>query len=79
MRLGLLFTISWMMRLTQPLFEVLGRGVSGRDLILLVGGLFLVGKATYEIHDKLEVDHEVRSTPGGGGASFAGIGDLRKQ
>jgi predicted tellurium resistance membrane protein TerC len=72
MRLGLLFTISWMMRLTEPLFEVLGRGVSGRDLILLVGGLFLVGKATYEIHDKLEVEHEVRGTPGGS-ASFAAI------
>jgi predicted tellurium resistance membrane protein TerC len=72
MRLGLLFTISWMMRLTEPLFQVLGRGVSGRDLILLVGGLFLVGKATYEIHDKLEVDHVVRGAPGGS-ASFASI------
>src|ERR1041384_7918028 len=41
MRLGLLFTISWMMRLTAPLFEVLGRAISGRDLILLIGGLFL--------------------------------------
>src|ERR1041384_4194647 len=70
MRLGLLFTISWMMQLTQPLFDVLGRGVSGRDLILLGGGLFLVGKATYEIHDKLEVEHEASST-GGGRASFA--------
>ena len=58
MRLGLLFTISWMMRLTTPLFSVFGHGVSGRDLILLVGGLFLVGKAVYEIHDKLEVHHE---------------------
>jgi predicted tellurium resistance membrane protein TerC len=57
MRLGLLFTISWMMRLTQPLFSVLSQEISGRDLILLGGGLFLVGKAVYEIHDKLEVDH----------------------
>jgi len=72
MRLGLLFTISWMMQLTKPLFEVLGQGVSGRDLILLVGGLFLVGKATYEIHDKLEVEHEARSGPVGR-ASFAAI------
>jgi predicted tellurium resistance membrane protein TerC len=75
MRLGLLFTISWMMRLTQPLFAVLGHEVSGRDLILLVGGLFLVGKAVYEIHDKLEVDHHelpgvVANTRR---ASFAGI------
>ena len=72
MRLGLLFTISWMMRLTAPLFEVLGRAISGRDLILLVGGLFLVGKATYEIHDKLEVEHETKSSAAGR-ASFAAI------
>ncbi len=57
-RLGLLFAISWMMRLTEPLFGVLGQSFSGRDLILLVGGIFLVGKAVYEIHDKLEVEHE---------------------
>jgi predicted tellurium resistance membrane protein TerC len=69
MRLGLLFTISWMMRLTEPLFNLVGRGFSGRDLILLVGGLFLVGKATYEIHDKLEVEHEEHARSGGG-ASF---------
>jgi len=58
MRLGLLLAISWIMRLTEPWFSVFGRGFSGRDLILLIGGLFLVGKATYEIHDKLEVAHE---------------------
>jgi predicted tellurium resistance membrane protein TerC len=58
LRLGLLAAISWMMQLTQPLFEVMGHGFSGRDLILLVGGLFLVGKATHEIHHKLEVHHE---------------------
>jgi predicted tellurium resistance membrane protein TerC len=73
MRLGLLFTISWMMRLTAPLFEVFGRAVSGRDLILLGGGLFLVGKAVYEIHDKLEVQHEEGQKAGGRRASFAGI------
>jgi predicted tellurium resistance membrane protein TerC len=56
-RIGLLFTISWMMGLTRPLFAVLGHGLSGRDLILVVGGLFLVGKATWEIYDKLEVEH----------------------
>jgi predicted tellurium resistance membrane protein TerC len=56
-RLALLFTISWVMGLTRPLLAVLGRGVSARDLILLVGGLFLIGKATFEIHDKLEVQH----------------------
>ncbi len=73
MRLGLLLTISWIMRLTEPLFTVLERGISGRDLILLVGGLFLVGKATYEIHDKLETDHEEHAPGVRRGASFAAI------
>jgi predicted tellurium resistance membrane protein TerC len=53
-RLLLLFTISWIIGLTAPLFEVFGNEFSGRDLILIVGGLFLLAKATYEIHDKLE-------------------------
>jgi predicted tellurium resistance membrane protein TerC len=56
-RLILLFSITWVMGLTQELFHVV-RAWSGRDLILLLGGLFLIGKATYEIHDKLEVKHE---------------------
>jgi predicted tellurium resistance membrane protein TerC len=54
-RLGLLFAITWVMGLTRPLFAVLGHPVSGRDLILLGGGLFLIAKATSEIHEKLEV------------------------
>jgi predicted tellurium resistance membrane protein TerC len=58
MRVGLLFAISWVMGLTEPLFEVFGKALSGRDLILLGGGLFLVAKSTHEIHDKLEVQHE---------------------
>jgi predicted tellurium resistance membrane protein TerC len=53
-RVLLLLSIAWIVRLTQPLFEVFGHGVSGRDLILVLGGLFLIGKATHEIHDKLE-------------------------
>ena len=53
-RVLLLLSIAWIVRLTHPLFEVFGRAVSGRDLILLLGGLFLIGKATHEIHDKLE-------------------------
>lgn len=57
-RIGLLFTISWMMRLTEPLFSALGQEISGRDLILLFGGLFLVGKATHEMHAKLEGPEE---------------------
>ena len=72
MRLGLLFTISWMMRLTAPLFSVLDNEISGRDLILLVGGLFLLGKSVHEIHDKLEVRHEQSDLPARG-ASFAAI------
>jgi len=54
MRLALLWSIVWIARLTEPLFAIAGRGFSGRDLILLGGGLFLLAKATYEIHDKLE-------------------------
>ena len=54
MRILLLFSLAWIVRLTEPLFSVLGRGISGRDLILLGGGLFLLAKATLEIHDKLE-------------------------
>jgi predicted tellurium resistance membrane protein TerC len=54
MRILLLFSLAWIVRLTEPLFTVLGRGISGRDLILLGGGLFLLAKATIEIHEKLE-------------------------
>jgi predicted tellurium resistance membrane protein TerC len=54
MRILLLFSITWVIRLTEPLFTVFSQQISGRDLILIAGGLFLLGKATYEIHDKLE-------------------------
>jgi len=53
-RLGLLFSISWIMGLTQPWFTVLGTQISGRDVILIGGGLFLLAKATHEIHYSLE-------------------------
>ena len=53
-RILLLLSIAWIANLTDELFSIFGFGVSGRDLILLGGGLFLVGKATYEIHEKLE-------------------------
>ena len=53
-RILLLFGISWIMTLTQPLFALFNNELSGRDLILLIGGLFLIGKSTYEIHEKLE-------------------------
>jgi predicted tellurium resistance membrane protein TerC len=70
-RLALLFSITWVMRLTEPLFEVLGNDFSGRDLILLGGGLFLLAKSTHEIYDKLEVAHENERKARG--ASFAVI------
>ncbi|HEV8615225.1 MAG TPA: TerC family protein [Methylomirabilota bacterium] len=59
-RIGLLFAISWLMSLTRPFAAPLGHELSGRDLILLLGGLFLIFKATWEIYDKLEVEHEER-------------------
>ena len=54
MRIWLLFSIAWVIGLTAPLFTVLGQEISGRDIILLIGGLFLIAKATHEIHQKLE-------------------------
>jgi predicted tellurium resistance membrane protein TerC len=53
-RIALLFSLFWVIRLTAPLFTVLGEEISGRDIILLLGGLFLLAKSTHEIHDKLE-------------------------
>lgn len=53
-RILLLFSIAWLTRLTTPLFQIFSHSVSGRDLILVVGGVFLLGKSTLEIHDKLE-------------------------
>jgi predicted tellurium resistance membrane protein TerC len=54
LRVILLFSLSWVIGLTSPLFTVLGQEISGRDLILILGGLFLLGKATFEIHESLE-------------------------
>jgi predicted tellurium resistance membrane protein TerC len=71
-RILLLFAISWMMGLTAPLVTVLGHGVSGRDLILLGGGLFLIFKATWEIYDKVEAGHHER-TAGAARAAFAWV------
>ena len=53
-RIGLLLSISWIIQLTEPLFAVAGHDFSGRDLTLLLGGLFLLAKSTYEIHESLE-------------------------
>lgn len=54
MRIGLLLSLSWIVRLTAPLFTVLAQEISGRDLVLIIGGLFLLVKSTREIHDRLE-------------------------
>lgn len=56
-RVGLLFCLSWIVKLTAPLFTVMEHAVSGRDLILLLGGLFLIAKSTHEIHQKMEGEH----------------------
>ena len=57
-RIALLMTINWVMQLTEPLFEVVGHSFSGRDLILLGGGLFLIAKSTQEIYEKVERETE---------------------
>jgi predicted tellurium resistance membrane protein TerC len=72
MRVLLLFSLSLIMKLTAPLFAVFGNDVSGRDLILIIGGLFLIGKSTFEIHEKLEGDEEQLSA-GKKAISFTGI------
>ena len=71
MRIALLASIAWIAKLTEPLFAVLGHEISGRDLILVTGGLFLLAKSTYEIHDKLEGDegHASARVP----PSFSGV------
>jgi predicted tellurium resistance membrane protein TerC len=60
MRIGLLFSLSWLAKLTTPLVTMLGQEISGRDLILILGGLFLLGKSTWEIHENLEGEPEGR-------------------
>ncbi|KAF1722976.1 TerC family protein [Pseudoxanthomonas wuyuanensis] len=70
-RIALLFSIAWIIGLTNPLFAVFGHDFSWRDLILIGGGLFLIGKATHEIHQKLEgASEEVKATAA---ATFGGV------
>ena len=60
MRIALLLSIAWVVRLTAPLFTIVGHDISGRDLILIGGGLFLLAKATLEIHERLEGEEHQR-------------------
>jgi predicted tellurium resistance membrane protein TerC len=73
LRIALLFGITWVMGLTRPLFSMWGQAVSGRDLILGLGGLFLIGKSTHEIYAKLEVEDDDDATRMGGHPSLAFI------
>src|SRR5215208_2252624 len=70
-RIGLLLSITWVMGLTAPIFTTLGKEISGRDLILIIGGLFLLAKSTHEIHEKLEGEEGHGSAKAI--ASFAGV------
>lgn len=72
MRVLLLFSLSLIMKLTAPVFTILGNEISGRDIILITGGLFLLAKSTFEIHEKLEGDEQTKSA-GKLTVSFAGI------
>jgi len=70
-RILLLLSLSWVMSLTSPLFTIIGQEISGRDLILLIGGLFLIYKATSEIHEKIEGENH--DTDVKGKVTFAGV------
>jgi len=73
MRIALLFSIGWVIGLTNPLFSLLGNEISGRDIILILGGLFLLGKATFEIHEKLEGEEMGHGTDTRAAATFGGV------
>ena len=62
-RIGLLFSLTWIMRLAEPLFTIITLEISGRDIVLIAGGLFLLGKSTLEIHDKLEGEEGPSARP----------------
>ena len=70
-RIALLFSITWVMRLTTPIVTMFSQAISGRDLILIGGGLFLIAKSTHEIHDKLEGEEGHASAKAA--ASFGGV------
>ncbi len=67
-RIALLLSLTWVLKLTRPLLSVIGQEISGRDIILLAGGLFLLAKSTFEIHENLEAPEAKK--PGRGGRKF---------
>jgi predicted tellurium resistance membrane protein TerC len=69
LRIGLLLGLSWLMGLTRPLFHLLGNALSGRDLVMLAGGLFLIYKATHELYERIE---QVPTGPEGAAQALAG-------
>jgi len=73
MRVALLFSIGWVIGLTNPLFSLFGSEISGRDIILILGGLFLLGKATFEIHEKLEGEEIGHGTDTRAAATFGRV------
>mgnify|MGYP002813360213 FL=1 len=75
-RILFLLSITWIMGLTGALFTMMGREVTGRDLILIIGGLFLIGKATYEIHSKLEGAEHHADAPKARGALWAVVAQI---
>ena len=70
-RIVLLFSLAWVMPLTTPLLSLFGQAISGRDLILILGGLFLLAKSIHEIHTRVEGEEE--HAAGSGASSFAGV------
>ncbi len=75
-RIAFLLSITWIMGLTGSLFTMMGRAVTGRDLILMIGGLFLIGKSTYEIHSKLEGAEHHADAPKARGALWAVVAQI---
>ncbi len=73
MRVALLFSLSWVIGLTAPMFTAVGQEISGRDLILILGGLFLLFKATREIHERLEGEREHHTGAGRKAVSFGSV------
>ena len=73
MRIGLLLVLAWLAGLVEPLFTIVGQELSGRDLILIAGGLFLIWKSTGEIHQSMEGEHEDASAGAKAKAAFSAV------